>query len=80
MLFRFAPACCAAATATLTFPALMLNLRADGDTGKNVRYPLYYSKQNTDNTVAGYLLTAYLKQEANPKTCTARYNRKPAAR
>ena len=59
---------------------LVLNLREDGDTGKNVRYPLYYSKGNTENTVSEYLLTAYLKQEANPKTSTARYNGKPAAK
>ena len=59
---------------------LNLNLREDGDTGKNVRYPLYYSKGNTEDTVSEYLLTAYLKQEANPKTSTARYNGKPAAK
>ena len=59
---------------------LNLNLREDGDKGKNVRYPLYYSKENTDNTVSDYLLTAYLKQEGNPKTSTARYNGKPAAK
>jgi hypothetical protein len=59
---------------------LALNLRENGDTGKNVRYPLYYSKENTENTVSEYLLTAYLKQEANPKTSTARYNGKPAAK
>lgn len=59
---------------------LNLNLREDGDKGKNVRYPLYYSKGNTENTVSEYLLTAYLKQEADPKTSTARYNGKPAAK
>jgi hypothetical protein len=64
---------------SLTGEGLMLNLREDGDKGKNVRYPLYYSKVNTENTVSEYLLTAYLKQEADPKTSTARYNGKPAA-
>jgi hypothetical protein len=59
---------------------LYLNLREDGDKGKNVRYPLYYSKGNTENTVSEYLLTAYLKQQADPKTSTTRYNGKPAAK
>ena len=59
---------------------LNLTLREDGDTGKNVRHPLYYSKGNTEETVSEYLLIAYLKQEANPKTSTARYNGKPATK
>lgn len=37
---------------SLSGEGLMLNLREDGDMGKNVRYPLYYSKQHTDNTVS----------------------------
>jgi len=65
---------------SLNGEGLMLNLREDGDTGKNVRYPLSYSRGNTEDTVSEYLLTAYLKQEANPKTSTARYNGKPAAK
>jgi hypothetical protein len=65
---------------SLTSEGLMLNLREDGDTGKTVRYPLYYSNANTEKTVSDYLLTAYFKQEASPSTSPARYNGKPAAK
>jgi len=59
---------------------LALNLREEGDTGKNVRYPISYSKELSSDTSPEHLLTAYLKQQSDPKTSTTRYNGKPAAR
>ena len=59
---------------------LALNLRENGDTGKNVRYPLYYSKELSGETSSEFLLTAYLQQQSDPKTATTRYNGKPAAK
>ncbi len=51
----------------------MLNLCEDGDTGKNVRYPIYYSKELSEQSNAQFMLTAYLEQEKDPKRATARY-------
>lgn len=59
---------------------LVLNLRENGDTGKNVRYPIYYSKELSDQTSSEFLLTAYLKQQSSPKTSTTKYNGKLAAK
>ncbi len=59
---------------------LVLNLRESGDTGKNVRFPIFYSKELSDQTSSEFLLTAYLKQQSDPKTATTKYNGKPAAK
>lgn len=62
----------------MNYGGLILNLREQGDTGKNVRLSISYSKELSAETSSEFLLTAYLNQEKNPKSSTARYNGKLA--
>ena len=49
---------------------LTLFLRENGATGKSQEYRLGFAKSISDDTRPEYLLTAYLKQEADPKIST----------
>ena len=53
-----------------------LELRENGDTGLRVSLQLHYANEPTAQISSEALLTAYLKQEADPRTSLARYARK----